>query len=124
MPRGPPAGFRPPPEAKGKGKKAAVASYTDGMDLPSSEGSGDEGEEIVRAEKEIILGGKSDKEERKARAKELEAARKEAVAKQEAMRDDDDAFTVRTAAYTDEMREQMANSKDIKIDGFSVSARG
>lgn len=94
------------------------------MDLPSSEGSGDEAEEIVREEKEIVLGGKSEKEERKARQKELEAARKEAMAKEQAMREDDDAFTVRTAAFTDDMREQMANSKDIKIDGFSVSARG
>ena len=40
------------------------------------------------------------------------------------MQEDDDAFNVRCANLTDEVREQMANSKDIKIDGFSVSARG
>jgi ATP-binding cassette subfamily F protein 1 len=40
------------------------------------------------------------------------------------MAEDDDAFTVRTAIMSDEQREQMANTKDIKIDGFSVSARG
>ena len=46
------------------------------------------------------------------------------MAKEQAMQEDDDAFNVRCAALTDEHREQMANSKDIKIDGFSVSARG
>ena len=46
------------------------------------------------------------------------------MAKEEAMRDDDDAFTVRCAAMSDEARDAMATSKDIKIVGFSVSARG
>ena len=119
-PRGPPPG-RPPPVLKGR---KADAGYMDGMDLPSSEGSGDEGEAIEREEKTLVLGGKTEKEERKARAKELEAARKEALAKEQAMAEDDDAFTVRTAIMSDEQREQMANTKDIKIDGFSVSARG
>ena len=106
-----------------KGGKAPAAGYMDDMDLPSS-GSEDETEAVQREEKEIILGGKTDKEERKARQKELEAARKEALAKEQAMQEDDDAFNVRCANLTDEAREQMANSKDIKIDGFSVSARG
>ena len=124
QPRGPPAG-RPPPVLKGGrgGKGNGGGGYLDGMDLPSSD-SEQETEAVVREEKEIVLGGKSEKEERKARQKELEAARKEALAKEQAMREDDDAFTVRTAPMTDEAREQMANSKDIKIDGFSVSARG
>ena len=95
----------------------------DDMDLPSSESEG-EAEHAERETKTIVLGGKTDKEEKKARAKELEAARKEAMAKEQAMQEDDDAFNVRCANLTDEHREQMANSKDIKIDGFSVSARG
>ena len=95
----------------------------DGMDLPSSESEG-ETETVEREQKTIVLGGKTEKEERKARQKELEAARKEAMAKEQAMQEDDDAFNVRCANLTDEHREQMANSKDIKIDGFSVSARG
>ena len=59
---------------KGDKKAAAKAGYMDGMDLPSSEGSGEETEAIFREEKTLNIGGKNEKEERKARAKELEAA--------------------------------------------------
>jgi len=38
-------------------------------------------------------------------------ARKEALAKEMAMREDDDAFTVRCNTMDDMQREQMANSK-------------
>ena len=120
-PRGPPPG-RPPPVLKG-GRGGGGGGYMDDMDLPSS-GSEDETEAIVREEKEIVLGVKTEKEERKARQKELEAARKEAIAKEQAMQEDDDAFTIRCANLSDEAKELMANSKDIKIDGFSVAARG
>ena len=106
-----------------KNAKKGSGGYMDDMDLPSSESEG-ETETVEREEKTIVLGGKTEKEERKARQKELEAARKEALAKEQAMQEDDDAFNVRCANLTDEVREQMANSKDIKIDGFSVSARG
>ena len=119
-PRGPPPG-RPPPVLKG-GRRGGGGGYMDDMDLPSS-GSEDETEAIVREEKEIVLGVKTEKEERKARQKELEAARKEAIAKELAMQEDDDAFTIRCANLSDEAKELMANSKDIKIDGFSVAAR-
>ncbi|MDA9098306.1 ATP-binding cassette domain-containing protein [bacterium] len=125
-PRGPPVARAPPSLKAGKdakGKKQASGGYMDDMDLPSSESEG-EAEHAERETKTIVLGGKTDKEEKKARAKELEAARKEAMAKEQAMQEDDDAFNVRCANLTDEHREQMANSKDIKIDGFSVSARG
>ena len=40
------------------------------------------------------------------------------------MQEDDDAFTIRCANLSDEAKELMANSKDIKIDGFSVAAEG
>ena len=46
------------------------------------------------------------------------------MAKAEAMMEDDDAFNVRIPNYYDEMMAAMATSKDIKIEGFSVSARG
>ena len=106
-----------------KNAKKGGGGYMDDMDLPSSESEGEK-ETVEREQKTIVLGGKTEKEERKARQKELEAARKEAMAKEQAMQEDDDAFNVRCANLTDEHREQMANSKDIKIDGFSVSARG
>ena len=61
-----------------KGGKAPATGYMDDMDLPPS-GSEDETETVQREEKEIILGGKTEKEERKARQKELEAARKEVL---------------------------------------------
>ena len=116
----PPSGRAPPVL---KNAKKGGGGYMDDMDLPSSESEG-ETETVEREQKTIVLGGKTEKEERKARQKELEAARKEAMAKEQAMQEDDDAFNVRCANLTDEHREQMANSKDIKIDGFSVSARG
>ena len=100
-PRGPPPG-RPPPVLKNG--RTAGAGYMDDMDLPSS-GSDGEAEAIVREEKEIVLGVKTDKEERKARQKELEAARKEALAKEQAMQEDDDAFTIRCAILSDEAKE-------------------
>ena len=77
--------------------------YMDGMDLPSSESEG-ETETVEREQKTIVLGGKTEKEERKARQKELEAARKEAMAKEQADAEDDDAFNVRCANLTDEHR--------------------
>ena len=45
-------------------------------------------------------------------------------AKAEAMMEDDDAFNVRIPNMSDEYMAAIANSRDIKIDGFSVSARG
>ena len=79
---------RGPPEARAvpnlkagkdtKGKcKPTTGGYMDDMDLPSSDDDEGELETIERDTKTIVLGGKTDKEEKKTRAKELEAARKE-----------------------------------------------
>jgi len=94
------------------------------MDLPSSESEEESDREVEREEKVITFDGPSDKQIKRQRQKEIEAARKEAMAKAEAMMEDDDAFNVRIPNMSDEQMAAMANSRDIKIEGFSVSARG
>lgn len=94
------------------------------MDLPSSESEEESDREVEREEKVITFDGPSEKQIKRQRQKEIEAARKEAMAKAEAMMEDDDAFNVRIPNMSDEQMAAMANSKDIKIEGFSVSARG
>lgn len=94
------------------------------MDLPSSESEEESDREVEREEKVITFDGPSEKQIKRQRQKEIEAARKEAMAKAEAMMEDDDAFNVRIPNMSDEHMAAMANSRDIKIEGFSVSARG
>ena len=94
------------------------------MDLPSSESEEESDREVEREEKVITFDGPSEKQIKRQRQKEIEAARKEAMAKAEAMMEDDDAFNVRIPNMSDEQMAAMANSRDIKIEGFSVSARG
>ena len=117
--RGPPVGMMMMQE-KGGSKN----DYLAGMDLPSSSDDEDVKEKVERDLTKNTFDGPSDKEAAKARKKEIEMARKEAMAKEEAMRDDDDAFNVRLPAMDDQAMAQMANSRDIKIDNFSVSVRG
>ena len=116
--RGPPVGMMM--QEKGGSKN----DYLAGMDLPSSSDDEDVEEKVERDLTKNAFDGPSDKEVAKARKKEIEMARKEAMAKEEAMRDDDDAFNVRLPAMDDQAMAQMANSRDIKIDNFSVSVRG
>ena len=116
--RGPPVGMMM--QEKGGSKN----DYLAGMDLPSSSDDEDVEEKVERDLTKNAFDGPSDKEAAKARKKEIEMARKEAMAKEEAMRDDDDAFNVRLPAMDDQAMAQMANSRDIKIDNFSVSVRG
>ncbi|XP_022967736.1 ABC transporter F family member 4-like [Cucurbita maxima] len=127
------------PQAKATKK---VASYTDGIDLPPSD---DEEEEIVsdeeqqstssqkrlpwqdRAETKPLEVAVSDKELKKRERKDLFAAHAVEQARQEALKDDHDAFTVvigSRASVLDGNDEADANVKDITIDNFSVSARG
>ena len=94
------------------------------MALPSSDSEDESEKETEREEKVITFDGPSEKQIRRQRQKEIEAARKEAQAKAEAMMEDDDAFNVRIPNMSDEYMAAIANSRDIKIDGFSVSARG
>ena len=108
----------PPPPARDRD------DYLAGMDLPSSESEEESDREVEREEKVITFDGPSEKQIKRQRQKEIEAARKEAMAKAEAMMEDDDAFNVRIPNMSDEHMAAMANSRDIKIEGFSVSARG
>jgi len=108
----------PPPPARDRD------DYLAGMDLPSSESEEESDREVEREEKVITFDGPSEKQIKRQRQKEIEAARKEAMAKAEAMMEDDDAFNVRIPNMSDEQMAAMANSRDIKIEGFSVSARG
>ncbi len=110
--------MRPPIENENAG------DYLAGMALPSSDSEDESEKETEREEKVITFDGPSEKQIRRQRQKEIEAARKEAQAKAEAMMEDDDAFNVRIPNMSDEYMAAIANSRDIKIDGFSVSARG
>ncbi|KAK6117213.1 hypothetical protein DH2020_049092 [Rehmannia glutinosa] len=131
--------------ATGKPKpKAApkLPSYIDGIDLPSS----DEEDEVLESEEEqkqnevhkqptrqnrsvakpleISI---SEKELKKREKKDVVANQAVELAKQEALKDDRDAFTVvigSRASVLDGENDADANVKDITIENFSVSARG
>ncbi|OWM64583.1 ABC transporter F family member 4 [Punica granatum] len=126
-----------------KAKAASkLASYTDGIDLPPSDeeegeyGSDEEQAQIEankklsrqqRAETKNLDIGISDKELKKREKKEMLAAHAVEQARQEALKDDRDAFTVvigSRASVLDGDDDADANVKDITIDNFSVSARG
>ncbi|KAL0291530.1 UNVERIFIED_CONTAM: ABC transporter F family member 4 [Sesamum calycinum] len=118
-----------------------VSSYTDGIDLPSS----DEEDDVLDSEEEqkqndipkkqgrqnrsaatldITV---SDKELKKREKKDFFATQAAELAKQEALKDDRDAFTVvigSRASVLDGGDDADANVKDITVDNFSVSARG
>ncbi|KAJ3669433.1 hypothetical protein LUZ60_011383 [Juncus effusus] len=123
---------------KSKPKSSAPSAYMGDIDLPPSS---DEEEDVAphpsskesRAEKPDLstLGIPSDKELRKREKKQQEAARAADVARQEALRDDKDAFTVvigsRVASQEDDeggVNSSMDNVKDIVVENFSVAARG
>ncbi|XP_021278754.1 ABC transporter F family member 4 [Herrania umbratica] len=122
--------------AKPKARGPKVSSYTDGIDLPPS----DEEEEDYASEEEQTQSNRhqrqsfkpldtsiSEKELKKREKKEMLAAQVAEQAKQEALKDDHDAFTVvigSRASVLDGDDEADANVKDITIDNFSVSARG
>ncbi|XP_027150745.1 ABC transporter F family member 4 [Coffea eugenioides] len=120
-----------------------VSAYTDDIDLPPSddeeeEGYGSDKEQGQNASRthpsrqnridgrplEILV---TDKELKKREKKDMIAAQAAEIAKQEALKDDHDAFTVvigSRASVLDGQDEADANVKDITIDNFSVSARG
>ncbi|KAK9747739.1 hypothetical protein RND81_02G012500 [Saponaria officinalis] len=125
------------PKPKG-GPKAPA--YTEGIDLPPSD---DEDEEVVSGgeeeqiavskrqqrlnEAKLLNTGLSDKELKKREKKEMLAVHAVELAKQEALRDDHDAFTVvigSRASVLDGGDEADANVKDVTVENFSVSARG
>ncbi|XP_031259956.1 ABC transporter F family member 4 [Pistacia vera] len=131
--------------ASGKSKSKAASklpSYTDGIDLPPSDeeddnyASGEEQEKIdvqkqlnrqQRNETKQLEISVTDKELKKREKKDMLAAYAVAQAKQDALKDDHDAFTVvigSRASVLDGQEDADANVKDITIDNFSVSARG
>ncbi|XVF47264.1 hypothetical protein PTKIN_Ptkin03bG0095400 [Pterospermum kingtungense] len=121
--------------AKPKAKGPKVSSYTDGIDLPPS----DEEEEYASEEEQTqsnrhqrqglrpLDTSISEKEMKKREKKEVLAAQAAELAKQEALKDDHDAFTVvisSRATVLDGEDGADANVKDVTIDNFCVSARG
>ncbi|KAL5761321.1 hypothetical protein ACOSQ2_020159 [Xanthoceras sorbifolium] len=123
---------------KPKGKAAAkVPSYTDGIDLPPSDdeeeyGSEEEQQQIDKQKRSnqqqrAIDVSMTNKELKKRENKELLAARAAELAKQEALKDDREAFTVvigSRASVLEGQDDADANVKDVTIENFSVSARG
>ncbi|KAE8663806.1 ABC transporter F family member 4 [Hibiscus syriacus] len=123
-----------PTSAKPKAKGPKVSSYTDGIDLPPSD------EEEYPSEEEQTQSNRhqrqslkpldtsiSEKELKKREKKEVLATQAVEQAKQEALKDDRDAFTVvigSRASVLDGEDDADANVKDITVDNFSVSARG
>ncbi|WOK96559.1 hypothetical protein Cni_G05266 [Canna indica] len=118
--------------------KAKPSSYTDGIDLPPSDDEEDAetlDEEIAKRKSRSVVGdlsaaALSGKELKKREKKELLAATAAEQARQEALKDDHDAFTVvigsRASALDPDAEEGAAdaNIRDITIENFSVSARG
>ncbi|PIM98104.1 eIF2-interacting protein ABC50 (ABC superfamily) [Handroanthus impetiginosus] len=122
--------------------KAKVSSYIDGIDLPSSDEEDDvldseEEQKKNEAQKQPSRHGRnvakplditvSNKELKKREKKDVLAIQAAELAKQEALKDDRDAFTVvigSRASVLEGEEDADANVKDITIDNFSVSARG
>lgn len=124
--------------ASGKPKaKAApkLPSYTADIDLPPSDDEDDaySSEEDARlkrqqrAEQKTLDISVTDKDLKKREKKDMLVAHAVEQARQEALKDDHDAFTVVIGSRTsvlDGDDEADANVKDITIENFSVSARG
>lgn len=123
------ASSKPKPKAAPK-----VSSYIDGIDLPSSDEEDDaiplSEEETSRQSRNIakpLETGLTGKELKKRVKKDVIVAQAAEVAKQEALKDDRDAFTVvigSRASVLDGENDADANVKDITVENFSVSARG
>ncbi|CAK9157430.1 unnamed protein product [Ilex paraguariensis] len=127
------------PKSKAAPKKP---SYIDGIDLPPSDDEdGDYASEEEqqanavhklpsrqqRSDAKSLDISMTDKELRKRERKDILASHVAEQTKQEALKDDHDAFTVvigSRASVLDGEDESDANVKDITIDNFSVSARG
>ena len=121
--------------SKPKAKTATkLPSYTADIDLPPSddEDDGYSSEEArlkrqQRAEQKTLDISVTDKELKKREKKDMLAAHVAERAREEALKDDHDAFTVvigSRASVLDGEDEADANVKDVTIENFSVSARG
>ncbi|XP_052187323.1 ABC transporter F family member 4-like [Diospyros lotus] len=126
--------------SKPKAKAPVKPSYMDGVDLPPSDEDGDYDSEEEQQQNDVHKSGRqqrgeaksldisiTDKELKKREKKEMLVTQFAEQAKQEALKDDHDAFTVvigSRASILDGENEADANVKDITVDNFSVSARG
>ncbi|KAI3453565.1 hypothetical protein Pfo_010228 [Paulownia fortunei] len=123
---------KPKPKAAPK-----LPSYTDGIDLPSTDEEDDVLDSEEEQNKQLTRQSRSsakplditisDKELKKREKKDVVATQAAELAKQEALKDDRDAFTVvigSRASVLDGEDDADANVKDVTIDNFSVSARG
>lgn len=129
---------KPKSAAGSKSKpKAPVgkSNYIDGLDLPpSDEEEESESEEAAKASRgsdmkdsKLLEASITGKELKKREKKDQLAAHAVEIARHEALKDDRDAFTVvigSRSAVLDGDDTADANVKDIKVDSFSVSARG
>lgn len=111
------------------------SNYIDGLDLPpSDEEEESESEEAAKASRgsamkdsKLLEASVTGKELKKREKKDQLAAHAVEIARHEALKDDRDAFTVvigSRSAVLDGDDTADANVKDIKVDSFSVSARG
>lgn len=129
---------KPKSAAGSKSKpKAPVgkSNYIDGLDLPpSDEEEESESEEAAKARRgsdmkdsKLLEASITGKELKKREKKDQLTAHAVEIARHEALKDDRDAFTVvigSRSAVLDGDDTADANVKDIKVDSFSVSARG
>ncbi|KAH7835452.1 hypothetical protein Vadar_026232 [Vaccinium darrowii] len=121
--------------SKPKPKAPSKPSYVDGLDLPPSDEEDDDDALEDHKQRRQQRGGDAkhlevsitDKELKKREKKDMLVTHAAEFAKQEALKDDHDAFTVvigSRAAVLDGENEADANVKDITVDNFSVAARG
>ena len=86
------------------------------MDLPSSESSGDEREQVQREEKEIIIHtATTAKEQRKRDKKDKEAQEAQERLKQMALREDDET-AISVVLSSGSSRAVDPNSRDVKVE--------
>ncbi|PUZ40331.1 hypothetical protein GQ55_9G414600 [Panicum hallii var. hallii] len=134
--KGKPSKSAAPSKPKGKPSKAPASSYMGDIDLPPSDE--EEDEEALAAAKpkpsraaaiDLSAGVASQKDAKKKDKREAMAAAAAEAARQEALRDDRDAFSVVIGARvpgsaTADDGAVDDNVKDIVLENFSVSARG
>ncbi|RLN42814.1 ABC transporter F family member 4 [Panicum miliaceum] len=134
--KGKPSKSAAPSKPKGKPSKAPASSYMGDIDLPPSDE--EEDEDALAAAKpkpsraaavDLSAGVASQKDAKKKDKREAMAAAAAEAARQEALRDDRDAFSVVIGARvpgsaTADDGAVDDNVKDIVLENFSVSARG
>jgi len=118
-----PQSARPKPVLKKLPEKKSD-DYLGDMDLPPSDDEMEvEADDTERREVDLTK-METDKDAKKKQKKEMMREMKIAEEKAAAMRDEDDAFTVRLAKQVEEMDLADNMSRDIKVEGFSVMAKG